>query len=324
MKKMRFSMILPAVAILLACLAPLGAQQSQEREYAISILKGPSGISGAWMMAEMPKVPGAKSSYILAASADLVVAKLVSGEISGGVLPVNVAAKLYNAKVPVKALAVVGNGMVKFLSADPAVRGFADLKGATIHIAGQKATPDYLFRYLARQYGLEAGRDYEAVYNLAYPEIAAALASGKIKNAVLPEPFATQAMQMNPSLSRPLDLTAEWKAKTGHATYPMSVFVVSEALCAQSPALVDALAKAYSRSIEKTLADPATTARLAELLNLGIKAQAAQAAIPVSSYVYATAVDARPGIEAMLGVFLSFDAQSIGGKLPDSGFYYGL
>jgi len=37
----------------------------------------------------------------------MVVAKLLNGEIDAGVLPVNVAAKLYNTGAPIRALAVV-------------------------------------------------------------------------------------------------------------------------------------------------------------------------------------------------------------------------
>jgi len=315
----RMSLVFAAV-LLLASLSGTSAQQSTEKVL-ISILKGPSGIASAWMMSDPPQSTGVELRFVTAASADLVTAKLISGEIQGGVLPVNVAAKLFNAGVPIQALAVVGNGMVKFLSGDPSIRRLADIRGRDIHIAGQKATPDYLFRFLADKESLKAGEDYRAIYNLAYPEMAAQLAAGMIDCAVLPEPFATQALLLNSSIRVAVDLDALWKEKTGFESYPMSLFVVSKALSMRQPQLVEAIGSAYARSIEWTNADPATTAKLIETLDLGMKAQVALVAIPRSNYVYIKASRAKASIEALLSLFLVSDPQSIGGKLPSGAFY---
>lgn len=308
------------VALLLLAAMGLYAQQPVDT-IAIAILKGPSGIGSAWMMSSPPRVQGASFQFITASGADIVTAKLVSGEFQGGVLPVNVAAKLSNAGVPIQALAVVGEGMVKFLSSDPSIRTLADIRGKDIPIAGQKATPDYLFRYLAETASLKAGIDYNPVYSLAYPEIAAQLAAGKITCAVLPEPFATQAMMLNKSLREPFSLDALWTEKTGLSSYPMSLFVISRRLAEQRPDAVAALSKAYEASIKKTLADPASTGALAESLDLGMKASVAQAAIPKSAYVYILASDAKNSIEGLLKLFMTFDPQSVGGKLPGADFY---
>jgi NitT/TauT family transport system substrate-binding protein len=302
------------------CAASAFGQQAAEK-VTLSVLKGPSGLSGAWMMAEPPSVPGIALSFTTAASADLVIAKLVSSEIDGGVLPVNVAAKLYNSGLHICALASVGDGMVKFLTSDPGIASFRDLTGKEIAIAGQKATPDYLFKYLAGANGLSEDKDYRAIYNLGYPEIAAQLATGRLSCAVLPEPFATQALMLDPRLRSPLDLSALWTKATGLSTYPMSVFVLGSELAARRPDLIKALSAAYESSIKRTVAEPAKTGELAESLDLGMKAAVARAAIPVSAYVYRPAPAARKNIEGLLSVFLSFDAKSVGGKLPDDGFY---
>jgi NitT/TauT family transport system substrate-binding protein len=251
-------------------------------------------------------------------------AKLISGEISAGVLPINVAAKLYNLGVPIKAVAVVGNGMVKLISRQPAVKSLSDLKGKVVHIAGQKATPDYIFRFLMEKAGLVAGKDYTAVYSLAYPEIAAQIASGTIHYAVLPEPFATQAMILNPSLTLTANLDALWHDWTGQRTYPMSIFVASESLIKRIPDLLAELVRAYADSIHRTISEPEATAILAETLDLGMKAIISKNSIPNSAFEFVPAGKARSSIERMLTVFLDFEAQSIGGKLPSADFYFVL
>ena len=320
MTSFRRVLFLIAAILLAAPSTGLFAQQKTEK-VSISILKGPSGISSAWMMAEPPRLPDVDIQFITASGADLVTAKLISGEIQGGVLPINIAAKLSVAGVPIEAVAVVGNGMVKFLTTDPSIKSLSDIRGKEIPIAGQKATPDYLFRYLAEKESLKAGVDYTPLYNLAYPEMAAQLAAGKISSAVLPEPFATQAMMLNKGIRIPFGLDDLWTKRTGLESYPMSLFVVSKNLAAKRPDIVQALSNAYESSIERTVADPAGTGKLAESLDLGMKAAVAQAAIPKSAFVFIRASDARKSIETLLSLFLASDPQSVGGRLPGSDFY---
>jgi NitT/TauT family transport system substrate-binding protein len=301
-------------------LASLGADTVET--YTLSILKGPSGMAAAWMMKDPPASAGARVDFIVAGGADIVTAKLVSGEIQGAVLPLNVAVKLYNSGIALRALAVVGNGMVKFISSDPAMNSLQSIKGKEIYVAGQKATPDYLFRYLTGKAGLVAGIDYSPRYNLAYPEMAAQLAAGRIEAAVMPEPFATQAMKLNPKLRQVADLNELWTKASGLDSYPMSLFVITEKLFASKTDIVDAIDKAYMASIARTVQEPSESAKLIETLDLGMRAVIAEAAIPKSAYVYLRASYARSSIEAMLSLFLEADPISVGGKLPDEKFYY--
>jgi NitT/TauT family transport system substrate-binding protein len=59
-----------------------------------------------------------------------------------------------------------------------------------------------------------------------------------------------------------------------------------------------------------------------EKFELGLRAPVVQAAVPRSNYVFQSAREARPAIESLFGVFLENNPVSIGGKLPESGFYY--
>lgn len=321
MKRVRF--ILYAL-ILFAFVGMTPAFAQQNSKVVVSVIKGPSGLSSAWMMSELLKTSPDEFGFTTVASADMVVAKLLNGEIAAGVLPVNVAAKLFNAGAPIRALAVVGNGMVKFLTTDPNLTSLADVKGKTIYIAGQKATPDYLFQYLCAAYGLNAGSEYTPVYNLTYPEIAAALAAGKIQYAVLPEPFASQAMLKNPNVRAAVDLKHEWQFRTGQEDYPMSLFVCRKELIESNPQKARILLDSYRASLQKAKEDPIATGKLAESLDLGISAQVAASAIPLSNFVFIEAPAARPSIETLLAVFMKFEPASVGGKLPDSAFYASL
>jgi NitT/TauT family transport system substrate-binding protein len=312
-----------ATLILMACGMALAGQQAAPAPKTIrfAALKGPSGIGLVRLFETPPSLPNATVQMLALPSADLMAAKVISGELDVAVLPVNLAAKLRSAGVPIVLAAIVGDGMVSLLTSDPAVKGLADLKGKELFVAGQGATPDFLMQRLLAKAGLDPAKDLKLSYSLPYPEMAAALATGKIQYAVLPEPFATLALSANPALKAPVDLGELWKAATGQASYPMTALVVGSRLAAERPDAVKALLAACSASIAWVKAEPAEAGLLVEKNDLGLKAPVATKAIPRSAYVFVAAPAARPAVEALLKVFLDTAPASIGGKLPDDAFY---
>jgi NitT/TauT family transport system substrate-binding protein len=271
-----------------------------------------------------PLPHGMKLTVEAIGSSDTMVARLLSGELDAAVLPVNIAAKLYNSGVDYRLLAVVGNGMVKLVATDPSVRALADLRGRTVHVAGQGATPEFLLRTIAKHEGLDPDKDLKMVFSMPYPEIAASIAAGLIELAVLPEPFATLALRGNPSARAAFPLSALWKAVTGQENYPMSVFVARGSYVDKRPEVLSALMSAYKASIQSVLEDPAAAGVLVEKHELGLKAPVAAASIPSSGYVFIPAADAKASVETLLSVFMGLSPSSIGSKLPDEAFYVKL
>lgn len=323
----RLYIIATLAALIISPASALGRKEAPRTEPAplairVGAIKGPSGIGMIGLFEAPPALPeGLAPSFEALAGADAAAAKLLSGELDAAVLPVNMAAKLYNAGLPYRMVALVGNGMVKVLTNDPDLASVAGLRGAELHVAGQGATPDFVLRTILNHAGLDPESSLKLNYSLPYPELAASLASGKIKTAVLPEPFVTLALRARPSLREAFNLDAAWQAATGQDSYPMSVFVVRDALVRERPAGVRALAEAYRDAIRRAIADPAAAGALVEKHDLGLKAPIAAAAIPNSAFVFTPAPAARPMIEALLSVFLNAAPVSIGGKLPDAAFY---
>jgi NitT/TauT family transport system substrate-binding protein len=313
---------LRALAIVAALAIPALGAIAAPSPIVVGALKGPSGI-GMIRLFEEPPTPADGSALRLVAvgSADLMMAKLVSGEYDAGVLPVNVAAKLYAAGIPLRLAAIVGDGMVSFLSSDEGIGSLADLRGKKINVAGQGATPDFLFRKLLKGIDIDPDTDLLIDYSLPYPEAASALAGGKIASAILPEPFATMARIANPSLRSPIDLGSLWTSQTGQGSYPMTAFVVSSRLAAERPQAVKAILDAYASSIAWVVARPAAAGALVEKYDLGLNAGIAAKAIPLSAYVFTKAPEARTAVESLLGAFLELAPSSVGGRLPDDGFY---
>lgn len=291
-------------------------------EIRVGALKGPTGI-GMIRLFETPAAlaDNATMRAEAVASADGMAAKMLSSEIDIAVLPVNMAAKLYNSGVPYRLLAVVGTGMIKLVTVDESVVSPDALRGREIHIAGQGATPDYLLRTILPSEGVSPESDVSMVFSMAAPEIAASLVAGRIAVGVLPEPFATMAIKGNPAARVPFSLSELWTKATGQPDYPISVVVAKASLIAERPAAVAAFMKAYESSIAATLADPVASGMLVEKHDLGLKAAVASAAIPVCAFAFIPAPEARASIEALLSVFLKAAPASVGGRLPDEAFY---
>ena len=288
----------------------------------LGAIKGPSGIGMVHLLEKPPVLSGGDSVAIeLVGSADAIASKILSGELDAAVLPVNLAAKLYNSGIDYRLTAIVGNGMVKVITTDPSVVDIAGLSHRPVHVAGQASTPEFVLRTILGYRDLTGDTAPTLVFNLPIPEIAASLIAGRIDLAVVPEPFATMMLAGNPNAREAFSLGKLWKEATGLADYPMTAFVVKASTIEERPATVQALMAAYRDSIATMLVDPKEAGSLVEKFEIGLKAAIAAKAIPQSNYVFLEARPARPMVEGLLKVFLDSAPVSIGGRLPAESFY---
>jgi NitT/TauT family transport system substrate-binding protein len=297
-------------------------QEVPSGELVVYGLRGPSGVGMIRLVEEPPKVSGLTVKVEALAQADLMAAKFIAGEAKLGILPPNVAAKIASSGKNLQVAAVVGTGMLSLISAEPSVQSIDDLKGRSVEVAGQGATPDYVFRRILAAHGLKPDIDVIFGHSLAYPEIAQSLIAGRLSLALLPEPFATMARSGNPGLSLVGNIQDEWIRAGGESNFPMTALVVDGDWAALHPQAVSVVLDAFKASIEWVVANPPEAGVLVEKHGLGLKAQVVAAAIPRSNYVYIPAKDARPSLESLYRLFLEFAPQSIGGALPKDNFYY--
>jgi NitT/TauT family transport system substrate-binding protein len=302
-------------------MAGLSVQAFAQAPLVIYGLKGPSGIGMIRLFENPPSIQGFTVKVEALAQADLLAAKFIAQEAKVGVLPPNVAAKIAASGKPVQIAAVLGNGMLSLLSSDPSIKRIEDLKGKTVEIAGQGATPDYVFRRLLITKGLNPDKDVVLNYSLAYPEIAQSLIAGRASTALLPEPFATMAKSGRSSLQQIGDIQEEWVKAGGAANYPMTVLVVDADFARTRPDALRIIMNAFRSSIEWVVAHPAEAGVLTEKHELGLRAAVVRDSIPRSNFMFTPAVQARPAIEALFKAFLEFSPVSIGGALPKDSFY---
>jgi NitT/TauT family transport system substrate-binding protein len=299
----------------------------------VAALKGPTGIGMIKMFRDRPPL-GANvgAEYTAYGSPDVLVPRLVKGEVDIAALPGNLAANLYNRGAPYRLAGIIGNGVLYLVSTDAEVVSLESLAGRTVQNVARGATPEFVVRHILEKRGLAASVDVRFQYNHA--ELAQLLIAGRETLGVLPEPFASKVLGAARGARIVVDFQKEWAAiHGGQGLYPMSVLVARKSLYAGndgddgagrddrlSGALENFLVE-FRKSQEWVVSKPLEAGVLAEELQFGLTAAEAAAAIPRCNLVFVDAAAARPVLEEFLGIFLDFAPESIGGKLPDEGFY---
>lgn len=301
------------------CLAINLFAEEQISKIRVGVLTGPSCIPAAYLM-DNPKAENYELSFETFATPQNLLPKLLKKEVDIGFMPLNVAAKVYNsANKAIICAAVTGNGNLTLITKNKNVKRIKDLYGERVYIAGQGATPEYIFRYILVQNDME--NEVSLDYSIPTANLAASLIADKIEYAVVPEPFATIATTKDKEIFYAIDLQKEYSVLSQSETYPLTCLVVREEFAKKNPEAVKAFLNSYEISSDWTNKNPAKAGSLCEKYNLGLAAGIVKNAVPKSNYVYQSAAEAKIQIEQMLSIFMSFDKSSVGEKLPDSDFY---
>ena len=319
--KTALSCLLVMATVILSAYPDAG---SAKDKITVGVIIGPSGMGMSKIMADPQSVQGLSVSFEKMGSIDALIPKLINGDIDVGILPPNIAAKLYN-KAPktIAVAAIVGNAMLSLITTDETIKSIKDLAGKTVYVAGQGSTPEYALRTIIAKSGVPANA-ITLNYSIPYQEIASAIASGTIQYALVPEPFATVAIMKASSTNqvrRAFALRDVWKAYELGDDFPMTLCVVRKSYAEKNSAAVRRFLAAYRESVSWTVAHPDDAGTIIEKTGLGLKASVAARSIPACNFTWIEPPAAKTPIESLLSVFLTYAPESIGGKLPDEGFY---
>lgn len=310
--------------------APSSAQPSAPTEtdgtgetVRLAVLKGPSGVGAVQLLAES-EAGRTQNQYEVSLLTDNseAAAGLTNGSIDIAAMASNVALNLYHKSGgDIQIAAVSGLGVLYILENGESVTSMADLEGRTLYAAGQGANPEYVLNYLLRENGVDpAGVDIQWK---SADEIATLMATGEAGLCMLPVPAATGVMAKNAGVREALDLSAEWDRLNNGSRLTMTVLAVRTEFAREHPEAVDAFLEEYRASVEAVSGDPAGYAELVAQYGITPSAQIAEAAIPKCALVCITgAREMRNAIQGYFEVLFQADPASIGGSIPDDGFYY--
>jgi len=232
--------------------------------------------------------------------------------------PVNVASTLVNKGLPLKLINVNTWGTIFLVTTDDNVKTLADLEGESLYISHKSGPPDVLTKYLLEKEGIQ---DKVELNYATPPEIAQMLIAGKIKHAVLPEPVLSSVrIKLQAQVKEVIDFQAAWK-EMYNLDLPQAGIVVTEKFAKEHPEVIEAFQKAYGEAIEKMYANPDEIAKLAEQY-LDLKGPIVKNALNKMVIKLVEAKDAKASVEQYFLILLESQPESIGGQLPNEGFYY--
>ena len=257
---------------------------------------------------------------------DQLMAMITKGQAQFLSIPSNTASIFYNKGVPLKLVRVSIWGVFYIISSDTSVKSLSDLKGQEIYVPFRGNQPDLMFQTVCRTQGLDPFKDFHIQYVSSPLDITMSLLAGRIKHAFTLEPGAAlaimKAKQKGMVFKRVIDIQKEWGRATGGSPRFPNAGVVALPNVLKSPAVVDAFLKAYDAGVKWSVNNPKDAALLAAKHVKGVNAAAFEDALKYTIFESVSGKDSRKALEVMFSRFMKLNPKSIGGKLPDEGFYY--
>ena len=291
----------------------------------VGSLKGPTSMGLVHLMDEAAAGNAANAyEFTMVTAADELLGKVVSGDLDIALVPANVASVLYNkTKGGISVIDINTLGVLDIVASDDSITSIADLKGRTVYMTGKGTTPDYVFHYLLTANGLTED-DVTIEFKSEPTEVAAVLKEQPDAIGLLPQPFVTAACAQNEALKIVLDLTNEWQAVQGESGSQMvtGVTVARNEFLKSSPDAVKLFLQEHATSAEYTETNPDETAELIAAKEIVAKAPIARKALPYCNITCLTGEDMKAALSGYLQVLFDQNPASVGGKLPEDGFYY--
>ncbi len=308
-------------AVMLFSLAAFAAcsKKQDDTEIRIAALKGPTGM-GMVKLADKQNYPNYTVS--IEASPDALNPRIISGEVDVAAVPVNLASVLYNKlDGDISVLAVSTLGVLYVVEAGSEVNSVADLAGKTVYATGQGATPEYILNYLLDKNGVAGS--VEVNYVGEHAALATMLANGSAEIGMLPEPNVTSTLAGNDNLRIALNLTEEWN-KVCSTELVQGVVIARKSFVNEHPEAIEQFLREYEKSSAFVNENIDEAAKL--IVDVGIlgNVEIAKKAIPNCNISFSKGEAMHKAVEGMLTVLFEANPKSIGGKLPDKDFYYGI
>lgn len=320
-KKITAFLMAAAIMLLAAGCAGTGTAGGNVK---IGSMKGPTSMGLLGMMDASEK-GGTKNQYTFAmeSSADALLPMILQGELDIALVPANVASILYaKTEGGVQVIDINTLGVLYMVSGQAAEGGLSSLKGKTIYLMGKGTTPDYVLQYLLEQNGLTP-EDVTLEYKSEAAEVAALLAENPDAAGLLPQPYATAACMADERLKVILDLTKEWEEAGGSGSLVTGVTVVRKAFLESNEEAVKLFLEDHRESVQFAGDKPEETAALAAARGIVEKEAVALKALPLCNIVYIEKEEMKQALSGYLEALYLKNPESVGGALPDAGFYYG-
>jgi NitT/TauT family transport system substrate-binding protein len=270
-----------------------------------------------------------KVEFVMWKNPDELRALTLRGRADYMAVPTNVAANLYNKGVDIKLLNVSVWGILGMITRDKTKKTLADFKGCEIAMPFRADMPDIVFEEIVKKQGLDPKKDFDLKYMGSPIDAMQMLILRRVDHALLAEPAISMALRKTssfplkliaPDLYRSADLQKEWgEVFKVEAKIPQAGMAV---VGKQDAHITKRFNEEYAKSLAWYKANPKEAGILVEKYIDMLSADAVADSIEYVTLDDVNAKDSQKDLEFFFGLLKNNNPKSIGGKLPDDGFYY--
>ena len=320
--KKRWISIAAAAVFAFSAMTAAAAENGEGVMVRVGSLKGPTSMGLVSLMEDDENGETDNDyEFTMVTAADELLAQMIGGKLDIALIPANVASVLYKkTDAGIHVIDINTLGVVYAISGDDTIKSIPDLKGKTVYLTGKGTTPDYVLQYLLKENGVSLD-EVTLEYKSEATEVAAILASDSDAIGILPQPFATVAMSKNENLKSVMDLTQEWDKLNKDSRLVTGVTVVRDEFWNENQDAVEEFLDDHEESSEFINENVEEGARLTEKRGIIEKAAIAQKAIPYCNITCITGEEMKEALSGYLQVLYEMAPESVGGELPDDGFY---
>ena len=244
-------------------------------------------------------------------------------------VPTNTAANLYNRGIDIKLLNVSVWGILGMITRDKDLKSLKDFKGKEIVVPFREDMPDIVLKQLMKKQGLDPKKDFTLRYVSNPIDAMQMLILRRVDHALLAEPAISMALRKTgsfplkliaPDLYRSVDLQEEWGEvfNTDNKIPQAGMAVLGD----KDPYIVKRFLEEYEKSLKWYKEHPKEAAKMTvETLDM-LEEKGLSDSIPFVKLESKSALESKKDIEFFFNILKEDTPKLIGGKLPDSNFYY--
>lgn len=233
--------------------------------------------------------------------------------------PLTTGAALAQHGAGIQLLNVSAWSVMDLVTSDESVQSIEDLSGKQVHVAMRASAVDYTTQLVLAAHDLTDSVEIVYVDPLNGPE---QFIAGQISNLVTVEPQVTMLLANAAGARSVVDFEQEWHALTGsEEPLPTAGTFVNAEFAQQHPETVVAFREAYAEAAAWVAEHPEEAGALAGE-QLGLPAPVVAAAIPKISWEAVNADEAKPAVGLYFEQLYARWPESVGGALPEAGFFF--
>lgn len=336
MKMKKILTILLSIALSCAALFGVGCgiqtvDPNAKTKIVVAMPDGAPVLSVYELLKSVDNLDGHPVEYKIVANAQEIGLVVAKGEVDVGVMPTNVAAKLYNGGTDIKLLSVNVFGCLYLVGKGELTNGLNDLKGKVLTVIGKGASPDITMKLILDRNGIsyeESNERIEDKVALRYvsqgPDAVALLANDGTDYAVLGEPVATNATKKLSAkgVKILLDLQNVWNGLLEEDDCFTQAGVVVAKSVYNDNELIEALLQKLESNYEYIISDIANVQTTLTDKGSALSGAFSKELIDRCNLKCEKAIDIKDKIEKYFNAVYAYDPTFIGGKLPADGFYW--